>query len=1428
METLASTKVRRELPTAGREFLPKAGVEAKTTQHELTEGEVKVNVKVKLGKRRGALKPRHFTVTAWDSDEAQGVLQDWLLRHAADRAALYKKRMKAEGCTVDIETLHEMEDKHVKSSLNMPDVLMEVQRETMQSELRNILARSSQSVQSKRKRSLKEPLVVFVKQLAKQHQRLLLLRAKVGQRVSLHTERASLGKGHFESLADREFHMEDFWHNYKARPGTSWASAPTVGMDEHVRKKHLSPDADMVEWTTSLYGIQPVAPASRPITPAAPVKRRGLFSPIPLPPPDGSRASPSPADNRPSSQRSMVSAGPSVDSVGFLQETFQERPRSSGWESTSSTLVPRFLREITTPNSYTRSDCDFEAEDALISWSRQSEMENWISPDELPVMDAPLEQYIRMCHQLRTRPRPLPFVTGHSSELQCAQQHLTDNDLVCITSLVREVDFVKALNLEGNEKLTDKAVVPLLRAIVDPFSSMMHLNLSKCRSIGQGTMTLVSELISKEALHSLVQLDLSSATVPIQCIQPLLEAIGQHSSIKQLSLADVGLGRLGRSGKMCLNSLFQNEQLQLLDLGWNNFCTASFTQLGRCLASAVSLQVLSLPGCSAHARTVRDQPIEFFLEFLGSAVQLACLDVSFNHIDWRGAFIIEDACEQLQPLQRLIISDNPLGAIGFRSILRLLAMERSGLTWCSWEGSHTGSVAFATEEDAQQIFSPTNPSGLYHLDLARPYHRALLRRLYKTCESMRLRPSTAFSQVHFTNGNYLHANNNSGVYNVATGGQLTTLFNVDWTGKDAMEGIDVWEFALILQKHNIGRRMRLMGMHKASCIFAMWRLSTDMQQALMLKAISRDFLLAYAEVRELVESSERIANDVICSTFHCLEGGQAMSFMAQMLSPRPEDYIKNCQRLRSYIYFNVENPTCHYHLDLTICSDRALANQLLTLNRWEVELEKRLGRPDISHKGDRSHWRNAYHRGRLLTQNISKWHPPEDDVLEFDYVTGKRIDQETEPLQVATFSKILTMVQVTPVPETAKLDVLRSVSDRIPITSSQLRELMSVFKSMKCLIDCAVTFFLQVIDIHNEKVFRVMLETSDNIDTLRRRLGYVLCFPFVQPENGKFHLSFEQHDQRIAAHLLISLRGKEHFENLRDVSFVDSAGKKDPLVSGLPRSWDSLEKLPTSGSFTASYICAPGDRNFAVRRALLQQWGSWKMGNKTAYDVDWRTTCDEFPEEAAELVHFITSRFEHASEPFKIMVGDADGLSAKMLSDGLQALGFTSFDGPTKSARMLRLFRILNSTTAKLDGRITLDEWSLMEHAKNELRHQLLDFVGYCVRRFRFVQCSLHKTWTLLFREGGGFKTPDMFREAVEEKLGYRRPLNAVLRYIDKGNVGLIAYEQFQILEAFFDECIAEAPTRQRKQRGAKFHSQHHDNHDFQQGHKIDASPTID
>merc|ERR1719272_2491657 len=285
--------------------------------------------------------------------------------------------------------------------------------------------------------------------------------------------------------------------------------------------------------------------------------------------------------------------------------------------------------------------------------------------------------------------------------------------------------------------------------------------------------------------------------------------------------------------------------------------------------------------------------------------------------------------------------------------------------------------------------------------------------------------------------------------------------------------------------------------------------------------------------------------------------------------------------------FNPNNPTGRYKLDLGTPAERAVATRLLLVDEWEVSIGHRLERFDTSQEGNRSHFHNVEFRGHTLHTTLAEWRLPEFDVIEFDYSSSKRPPLDSMSLPEAALGQIIHAVQFSECGLEDKITAVRLVSHRLFFKASQLRELLNVCPSADQRADFLVVLLFQLTDIQNVKIIRVRLYDSKEWDEVWHRLGYVHHFPFVQTEQAHFELDFCVYEQRLAANLLMQLSVKENAKNLHEPTFTDAEGVVDVFESGVPRTWELLEKIPTKGVFRVTYNCLPEHRNFQTRLRLL-------------------------------------------------------------------------------------------------------------------------------------------------------------------------------------------------------------------------------------------------
>merc|ERR1719230_1502161 len=107
-------------------------------------------------------------------------------------------------------------------------------------------------------------------------------------------------------------------------------------------------------------------------------------------------------------------------------------------------------------------------------------------------------------------------------------------------------------------------------------------------------------------------------------------------------------------------------------------------------------------------------------------------------------------------------------------MMRLLTRNDSGLIHFRCEDCFTGTVSDDSSQEQggnnlYQVFSPLNPGGRYRLELHRPYHRSILRMLYKTCDRFQTPADQSFKDISWSSGSYQHPTTKDwyGIYPVA-------------------------------------------------------------------------------------------------------------------------------------------------------------------------------------------------------------------------------------------------------------------------------------------------------------------------------------------------------------------------------------------------------------------------------------------------------------------------------------------------------------------------------------------------------------------------------------------------------------------------------------------------------------------------------------
>lgn len=404
---------------------------------------------------------------------------------------------------------------------------------------------------------------------------------------------------------------------------------------------------------------------------------------------------------------------------------------------------------------------------------------------------------------------------------------------------------------------------------------------------------------------------------------------------------------------------------------------------------------------------------------------------------------------------------------------------------------------------------------------------------------------------------------------------------------------------------------------------------------------------------------------------------------------------------------------------------------------------------------------------------------PEFDVLEFDYSSGRRPPAGAKRVDDNSYNNILVGLHCSECSPADQIHALQQVSHQMFITSMQLRGLLGLYKEPTSRLDLCVLWFAQIMDWHNEKVFRVRFEKQEELCCLRDRLGWVTLFPSIQLEQAVFKINFACYEQRVVGAALMYISARESPANLRNVKYVHEDGKVDPLETGLPRSWEELNKAPPEGVLSVSYVCAPEERNFQVRKQFHQQYGYRKL-DANEDDVMWWAALHEAPPDVLTFLQWIMARFQNPKDCFlKIDGPDGNGvISLREFEDAFRDLDCQIFRGDGEKRRINDIFRYLDPSG---EGQVSLGEWAIMDMLSREIKTSITEFVQFCTRTFGD---NLINTWNFMDADGGGEIDCQEWCDACAE-LGYFGPTEPIFRHLDADNEGTVSIDEFEKLEDF-------------------------------------------
>jgi len=1016
--------------------------------------------------------------------------------------------------------------------------------------------------------------------------------------------------------------------------------------------------------------------------------------------------------------------------------------------------------------------------------------------------------YLQACDQNGKVPIPMNFMTGHSKALTADGRKMVDKELLALAKMIQETPAVEEVDLFDNASLTDAGIAKFLQKLSKEsiLETLRRVDIGQCVLASKQTITCITSLLKD--CQGLRILNLSKIQIAHRQQLALAQAIGAHPKLETANLSETGLIP-GNLTKECLVQLLRSRSLQSLDLSWNVFDGEAFQVLGENVVYNNSLRTLKVANCATkyNLGPAGDfvPPLSLFLEQLSHERGLTSLDISLNQCDFRTALILEDSLDTHKKLKQLTLDQNPLGTLGMRSILRLLCRNHTALLTFSAVECKTN-IPNQTPGAAvpMPIFTYTNPGGKYNLQLWRPYHRAVLRMLYKVMERFELQPAEAFDKVvhreNLVTKNYEHpGKDNLGVFQVLTEGDLSLVFCVEKAifkrflsgGKSGLSEQDNTGF---LARYFKDMRFQP-GFKKVVPLFANWsELMGDQDaQQVFVDALSKDFSLTLPYLAQMCMEVQESANEVLYKLRPAAPEDKASKFMTNKFFHRLEDLLFTHQKLQNFLELNTANPTGHYKLELGNPSDFAVAERLLLLDRWEAAVDRKLERKDVSQYGNGSHLRNPLFQGRDLDRqynSVAEWKLPEDGLFEVDYVSNARPLKGTEVLSNDLWDRLMVqMINSSCLPQDRIL-AMRSISHTFSMRSSHMRSIVGYFKDSHQRADIFIVFYLRIVDLHNSKMFMVRFPDQEEVVALQERLGYASFYPFFQPENAKFELDLAIHDQRLCASMWVNLCQKEKYpHNLHDYGYRLPDGTEDPMALGVPRSWGNFDSCPKEGRFRATYMCAPENRTFSARKELAVTYTFLNgIEELKEEEVQWWTGLTEPPEDVLGLLEFFISRYDDVKTPFTKIDGEGGNgvITLSELTEGLDAMGCHKFDKKkgdkadqrTKAQRIDSIFRYLDPGC---EGSVSEQEWAVLDQLWKEFDMSIKEFVQFLILTFGK---DLLWAWEALDDDESGELSEEEFLQAVE-KIGYFGPAKVVFALLDSSDDGNISFDEFEVLDKY-------------------------------------------
>lgn len=149
---------------------------------------------------------------------------------------------------------------------------------------------------------------------------------------------------------------------------------------------------------------------------------------------------------------------------------------------------------------------------------------------QIPTDDA-VKSYLKNCQRNGVLHGLLPFITGHSDDLNARGRDLTDRDLQAVIDMLKQV-ALRGVDLTDNGCLSDDALRSLLDALHKAHApELQYLSLKNCRLVGSSALRSLTALLGCQVdgcASRLQLLDLGGINIGVNLQLPLCKAIQHH------------------------------------------------------------------------------------------------------------------------------------------------------------------------------------------------------------------------------------------------------------------------------------------------------------------------------------------------------------------------------------------------------------------------------------------------------------------------------------------------------------------------------------------------------------------------------------------------------------------------------------------------------------------------------------------------------------------------------------------------------------------------------------------------------------------------------------------------------------------------------------------------------------------------------------